>query len=117
MLYDRWCRIAKAHANELAILEVPAGRSWTFGELLEAAERGAKKNTPVVFPQGNSAEFVLGVLRGWHNRQVVCPLESGQEPPLLSGPLPAHFVHLKMTSATTGKQRLVAFSEAQLASD
>ena len=117
MLYDRWCRIAQARADELAILEVPAGRSWTFGELLAAAERGPQKNTPIAFPQGNSAEFVLGVLRAWHKRQVVCPLEVGQEPPLLPGSLPAHIVHLKMTSATTGKPRLVAFSEAQLAAD
>src|SRR5262249_47419116 len=55
-------------------------------------------------------------LRAWRDDRVVSPLEVDQSPPRIP-PLPANIVHLKMTSATTGAPRLVAFTAAQLKAD
>src|SRR5579859_976533 len=103
MLYDRWRRIARAHPDQPALFEVPARRVWTFAELLSAGEAPSKDPQPVVFPQGSSVDFVLTVLRAWRAAQVVCPLEPDQARPDVSPDLPPGIVHLKMTSATTGK--------------
>lgn len=116
MLYDRWRRIARAHPDQLALFDAAARRTWTFGELGTAAETGAEHERPIAFPQGGSAEFVLEVLRAWRAGCVVCPLEPGQAPPA-TGRLAAGIVHLKMTSATTGSSRLVAFTAPQLMAD
>jgi long-chain acyl-CoA synthetase len=117
MLYDRWRRIARAHSDQLALFEVAHRRSWTFGELLSAAQTGPENTEPVGFPLGGVADFIVDVLQAWHAGQVVCPLEPGQARPEISRSLPPGIVHLKMTSATTGKQRLVAFTAQQLIAD
>ncbi len=117
MLYDRWCRIARAHSNQIAIFDVPGARRWTFGALFEAGSVGLGITESIAFPQGNSADFILGVLRSWRAGAVVCPLELGQDRPKIPSLLPSGLVHLKMTSATTGKPRLVAFTARQLMAD
>lgn len=47
---------------------------------------------------------------------MICPLENGQTPPVFAQ-LPSGCVHLKLTSASTGTARAVAFSPAQLVAD
>lgn len=116
MLYERWCQIAAAHRNDLALRDVASGRRWTFDELRAASEARPRGDAAFVFPQGHSPEFILDLLAAWRNGKVVCPLELGQSPPQVPLP-PAPCVHLKTTSATTGAPRLVAFTAAQLAAD
>jgi long-chain acyl-CoA synthetase len=117
MLYDRWRRIARAHPDQFALLEVAEKRRWTFGELLSAAQTGAENTQTVAFPQGGSADFIIDVLRAWQAGRVVCPLEPGQSRPEICRSLPSGVAHLKMTSATTGRTRLVAFTGRQLMAD
>src|SRR6266568_6000543 len=117
MLYDRWCQVARAGSARIALRDLPGGGQWTFDELAVAAEKGVWGQTPVAFPQGVRAEFIFSVLRAWRFGRVVCPLEPGQEPPCITGQLPARIVHLKTTSATEGTPRLVALTAAQLMAD
>jgi len=116
MLYDRWRQIAHANPNETAIHETATGRHWTFKQLAEEAERNGNSADVIAFPQGISGDFVLTVLRAWRRGSVVCPLETGQAAPIIEK-VPREIVHLKMTSATTGLPRLVAFTAEQLAAD
>src|SRR5581483_6244551 len=117
MLYDRWRRLAHAHREKLALLDIASARRWTFGELLQAADQGPALEDPISFPHGGSPEFIVAVLRAWRDGRIVCPLEPGQNRPQILNSPHAGIVHLKMTSASTGKQRLVAFTAAQLAAD
>jgi len=113
MLYERWRQIAQEHPDEIALRDVSRGVSWTFRQLVAEGEKPLKLG-PVVFPQGT--DFVLTLLRAWHSRRVVCPLEAGQKP-LQFESLPPGCAHLKTTSATGGVARVVAFTEEQLAAD
>ncbi len=115
MLYERWREIAQARGAEIALRDLSCGRHWTFAEL-EAASKGAVEG-PVSFPLDSSAEFIFTVLRAWRGGRVVCPLAAGQPPPPPFAHIPPGIVHLKTTSATTGSQRVVAFTGAQLAAD
>ncbi len=116
MLYERWRQIAHERGKELALREVATGRRWHFAELARLAESGPAETESVVYPQGHSAEFIFAILRAWRDNAVVCPLEPDQEPPQVSLP-PARCVHLKITSATTGLSRTIAFTAEQLAAD
>jgi long-chain acyl-CoA synthetase len=116
MLYERWCEIASDRRNERAVRDPGAERWWTFAELKAANERLPEEDGWMVRPRGTGVEFVLAVLAGWRRGKVVCPLEPGQVAPLVARPPPG-CVHLKLTSATTGVPRLVAFTGAQLAAD
>lgn len=133
MLYELWRTVAAARRNDFALRDAASGRRWTFGELLAAGE-GAPVSDPAhsenrsapgrrqafqsgfAFPQGHGPEFILNLLAALRDGRIVCPLEPGQPPPLVPPP-PASCVHLKMTSATTGDARLVAFTAEQLAAD
>lgn len=115
MLYDRWREIAREYATEIALRDVPSARQWTFAEL-DAAAQLRETNDAVVFPRGTGSEFVLSVIRAWRHGQITCPLESNQPPPNFPAP-PPHIAHLKITSATSGAPKLVAFTAAQLAGD
>lgn len=113
MLYERWREIANKYRNEIALMDAAEGERWTFARLAAEAERDAATG-PVVFPQGEG--FILTLLRGWRSGQLICPLEPGQGKPGFEE-LPNGCAHLKLTSATTGVARTVAFTEAQLAAD
>ena len=116
MLYERWREIAREHASEVAVRDVAAKESITFGELASAIERAAAPEEPALFPQGHDLQFVRTVLIGWKHGRIVCPLEQGQPPPAV-GKLPPNCAHLKLTSATTGPARMIVFSEEQLFAD
>jgi long-chain acyl-CoA synthetase len=116
MLYERWRQVARERAPHLALRDLASGRQWTFSQLDRLAESSPADDPPLVCPQGNSADFVVEVLRAWRRGRVVCPLEPGQTPPSVQLP-PPPCVHLKTTSATAGQPRLVAFTAAQLAAD
>jgi len=117
MLYDRWCRIARIHSDRIALYDFGGAQNWTFGELFAAGESVAEPDARVAFPEGTSAEFVICVLRAWRASRIVCPLEPGQSKPDWHVAPPPGTAHLKMTSATTGQQRLVCFTEEQLSAD
>jgi acyl-CoA synthetase (AMP-forming)/AMP-acid ligase II len=116
MLYDRWRQVALTHANETAIWDAGSQQRWSFRELASAAEKAAPETAAIVFAHGNSVEFILTTLRAWRHRTVLCPLELDQSPPAVSPP-PTPCRHLKVTSATSGKARVVMFTEEQLAAD
>jgi acyl-CoA synthetase (AMP-forming)/AMP-acid ligase II len=116
MLYRRWREIARRFAAAPAVFDLAARRSWTFGELAAEAATAALPGDGFVFPRGQSAEFILAVLRAWRVGAVVCPLEPDQPPPAVPPP-PRGIAHLKLTSATTGPARCIAFTPEQLAAD
>src|SRR5215469_16427908 len=100
MLYDRWRQIARTHPREIALRDLASNRQWTFHELDLAAGPSQGNGQKFAFPTGSSAEFVLGVLRGWRAGQIVCPVEADQKAPELPATLPPEIVHLKTTSGT-----------------
>jgi long-chain acyl-CoA synthetase len=113
LLYQRWREIAEKYREEVALVDSARGARWTFAQLAAEAERGGELG-PIVFPQGD--DFVLTLLRGWRAGQLICPLEPGQTKPEFDE-LPQGCVHIKLTSATTGASRAVAFTGEQLAAD
>ncbi len=115
-LYERWRQVARENTGALALQDLAAGRAWSFRDLAAAAEAAANEPGPVAFPQGTGAGFIFTVLRAWRAGQIVCPLEPGQPRPNVAWPA-APIVHLKTTSATTGRPRLIAFTAEQLAAD
>lgn len=115
MLYERWQQIAREHANEWAVVDVPLDRHWTFAELARVAEESVAK-APVTFAQGHSVDFVLAVLAAWRERRPVCPLERGQSAPEL-GEVPAEAAQVKLTSATTGPAKAILFTAEQMQAD
>lgn len=116
MLFNRWSAIVRQQAGEPALRDLAAGRQWSFRDLAHAVEHSAPCAQPMVHPQGNGVEFILTVLRAWRDKVVVCPLEPYQAPPPIPQP-PAGCRHLKLTSATSGIARMVAFTGEQLAAD
>ena len=116
MLYERWQKVVKEKRNEVAMRDLASGQSWTFSELNREGEAPLSDNGGVIFPQGNSPQFVITVLRAWRAQAVVCPLETQQQPPDLPLP-PKPCSHLKVTPAGTGARRVVAFTGDQLAAD
>jgi len=115
MLYERWCRIAAERSQEVALRDLATGRRWTFAEL-HAVGEGTPSTGDLMHPQGHTPEFVFTLLAAWRTGKVACPIEPGQSAPSVPVP-PAACIHLKLTSATTGQPRLVAFTGAQLAAD
>jgi long-chain acyl-CoA synthetase len=116
MLYDRWRQTAREHPDDIALIDAASGRRWTFRHLAETVERESHLSRQPVFPQGHGPEFIIAVLQGWRGGAVVCPLEPGQSRPSF-GELPPGCVHLKITSASMGMPRVVAFTAEQLAAD
>src|SRR5947207_5404710 len=116
MLYERWRRIAREYENEMALRDLGRGEQWTFGQLAKLTEKAEVPAKPIAYPSGICGQFVFDVLKAWRSGQVVCPLEAGQAPPAISS-IPPGVVHLKLTSATTGARKLVAFTAAQIMAD
>lgn len=115
-LYDRWIEVAAAHRGELALRDIGSTRSWTFDQLRAAGEICNANGPGLVFPGGNTPQFIITLLGAWRSGKVACPLEPGQSPPAVPAP-PNGCVHLKITSATTGTPRMVAFTADQLVAD
>ena len=109
MLYEQWQLIARDHRSETALWDFNSGRTWTFAALAAEAERPLLQSGPLSYPEGTSPEFVFSVLQAWRSGRIVCPLEAGQQRPVVQS-FPKQAVHLKTTSATTGSARLVAIS-------
>src|SRR4051812_17351906 len=116
MLYERWRRVAREFENEIALRDLISDEFWTFGQLAKLTEKSDLPSGAVSFPSRISAQFIFDVLKAWRSGQVICPLEPGQRSPTVAS-IPPGVVHLKLTSATTGSHKLVAFSAAQLAAD
>jgi len=116
MLEERWRSVVARHPDELAVHDVASGTSWSFSQLAAAADALPEPSGPVAFPTGNTPHFLLTVLRAWRTGLPLCPLETGQGPPELA-PLPSWVAHLKFTSGSTGRARLVALTEAQITAD
>ena len=114
MLYQRWRKIVQDRAQELALLHAPTGRRWTFSQLDQASDPPSTEKR-LVFAHGNGPEFVTTVLRAWRHGRALCPIETGQQMPAVFPP--PGCVHLKLTSASTGAARLVAFTADQIAAD
>ncbi|MEY2410569.1 MAG: long-chain acyl-CoA synthetase [Verrucomicrobiota bacterium] len=123
MLYERWEAIAKARGDSIAFQESGSPRVCTFQMLARRMDRAKNGSNPVEFPQlkpGNAetglAEFLETILRAWREGRPICPLDPGQPRPALTE-IPHGIGHLKITSATTGAARFVAFTPEQLAAD
>ena len=116
MLYDRWQKVVRDKSDEIALRDLASGQHWTFSELNQESEKPLPDHPGIVYPQGNSAQFIITVLQAWRTQTVVCPLEAQLPPPALSLP-PAPCCHLKITPAGTGTRRVVAFTGEQLAAD
>jgi long-chain acyl-CoA synthetase len=116
MLYERWRQLAREYRNEFALRDLARNEEWTFGQLAKLTEKAELPKEPIAYPHGSGAEFVLSVLKAWRLGQVVCPIDKGQTPPVIRS-IPPGVVHLKLTSATTGAQKLVAFTAPQLMAD
>ncbi len=82
MLYERWSKIAADRRNEWALHDLASGRSWTFDQLFAEGEK-YEAGDEIIFPSGNSPEFIFQLLAGWRENKIVCPLEPGQELPKL----------------------------------
>jgi acyl-CoA synthetase (AMP-forming)/AMP-acid ligase II len=117
MLYDSWLRVAREFGSQAALVDAPSGRRWTFHELASAGEIGGAGPGRLVFSEAQGAEFIVSVIRAWRQGSILCPLEPAQEVPTVPPGLPEGICHLKLTSATTGVPRLVAFRPEQLAAD
>lgn len=126
MLYERWRAVAAQAGAAIALRDLAGGRAWTFAELCAAGERSLEPPGGVVCPPSNGAEFVMAVLQAWRWRRVLCPLEPGQAGPAAIAQAGEDAVlakrlegvaHLKLTSATTGAPKLIAFTAEQLAAD
>jgi len=116
MLYECWQKVVRENRNEVAMRDLSSGQSWTFSELSREGEGPLPDNCGFIFPQGNTPQFIIHVLRAWRSQTVVCPLEAQQAPPDLPLP-PKPCCHLKITPAGTGAGRVVAFTGEQLAAD
>jgi long-chain acyl-CoA synthetase len=116
MLYERWRKVARDRGHEIALRDLASGRCWTFAQLDRESEMFPSDGAPMVYPQGQTPEFIIAVLAGWRRKAVVCPLEAHHQPLAVSPALPK-CCHLKTTPASTGVPRAVAFTEEQLAAD
>jgi acyl-CoA synthetase (AMP-forming)/AMP-acid ligase II len=116
MLFELWQRTLRNAPNSWALRDLPSNQSWTFAQLDQAASQTRLPPGPVAFPQGLTPDFLFTLLASWKEGRVVCPLERNQSPPPLDT-LPPGCVHLKLTSASTGPSRTIAFTADQLVAD
>ncbi|HVK58120.1 MAG TPA: AMP-binding protein, partial [Candidatus Kapabacteria bacterium] len=115
-LYERWLATSHAFAGEIALFDLASDKSWTFAQLRRESEQLEKTSAPLAFPCGSDPGFILSVLNAWRDRSVTCPLEAGQSAQHIPNPA-ADIAHLKLTSATSGVSKCIAFTGPQLAAD
>lgn len=116
MLYETWLQVCEEFADLPALHDYGQGKKFTFRELREAAEALEGPASPIVFPQGNQFSSILEILRAWKEGSVVCPLEVGEKTPEISV-IPHHCCHIKITSASSGSPKFIAFTASQLKAD
>jgi len=116
MLYERWRKIALERRKEIALRDTTSRQEWTFDQLSRMGDTWPATTGLIVFPQGNSPQFIFDLLAGWREQKIICPLETGQSLGEIGRP-PATCRHLKCTSGTNGIVKTVAFTEEQLAAD
>jgi len=100
----------------VAVFDAGTGDRWTFDRLHAVSEGTSTTSGPLQAARGHSVDFLTAVLQGWRQGITVFPLEPGQALPVVPPP-PSWCAHLKLTSATTGAARTIAFTAAQLAAD
>src|SRR5262245_37619035 len=116
MLYDRWRQIVRNHKSEIALHDLTCARTWTFAQLDAAVDQAGIQSKSIVYPQGLSVHFLISLLSAWKENTIACPLEVGNAAPCFES-LPTGCAHLKLTSATTGASRAIAFKGEQLLAD
>src|ERR1044071_8913984 len=77
MLYERWKQVSANRRNEIALRDFASGKSWTFAQLFAEGEKFPVVDE-VIYPQGQSPEFIFQLLAAWREKKIVCPLEAGQ---------------------------------------
>jgi acyl-CoA synthetase (AMP-forming)/AMP-acid ligase II len=117
MLYERWLNVVGATPDRLAIWDGATGRSHTFEEIAHEVRQWPLGKGGIQFAEGTGLSFILSVLAGWREGRVICPLEPGQPRPEVAGEPPDRVLHLKLTSATSGVSRMIAFTADQLVAD
>jgi hypothetical protein len=110
MLYERWLKVVQERRNEIALRDLASGRRWTFLQLDQETEAPMPGHPAMIFPLGNSPGFIITVLQAWRRQAVVCPLEVDHQPLVISHP-PPPCCHLKITPASAGVPRGIAFTE------
>jgi len=115
-LYEKWLITARTFKSERALTDLASGRSWTFADLLRESELSDLNPGHIIHPRGSGPEFIFTILQSWRVNSITCPLEAAQSPLQLPAP-PPDIAHLKLTSATSGTAKCIAFTGPQLAAD
>ncbi len=119
LLYDRWQAVAKARADDVALVQTDCGQTWTFAKLWQLGKSTEPPQEPVLTVRGRDVDLVLGVLRAWKYEVPLLPLD-GESPahlPPVAWLQDREIAHFKQTSGSTGQPRLIGFTAAQLAAD
>lgn len=116
MLYERWQQVMAENRGEIALADSASGVSFTFEQLEREAAQPPVACQWLFYDSAVPHVFVVELLRRWRAGQCVCAVEAEQSPPDIEH-FPPLWAHLKVTSASTGKSRCVAFTAEQLAAD
>lgn len=119
--YLAWERIRdSAEPDRRALADLRSGRHWSFGDLqAEVDALPALEPGTLICPRGFSVDLVFQTLRAWRDGAVLCPVERERDRPdpgIVTG-LPRGVCHLKLTSGSTEKARMVMFTAESLAAD
>lgn len=117
-LYKSWQTIVERFPGTLALTDWKTGRKWTFeGIQGELDHREVARPGSILFPKGWEVDLVFETLRAWRDEVILCPVEN--EPPNLGDfhGIPDGIVHVKMTSGSTAKPKMILFKGSQLAAD
>ena len=115
LLYEKWLDTARTFKTEIALIDLTSNEQFTFQQLLARSEAHSS-TAPIIYPCGAGVNFILDLLSAWRSDSITCPLEASQSPPEISAPS-AGMAHLKLTSATAGTAKCIAFTGLQLAAD